>query len=233
MEIYNILVIKSVSKDTLKQIHDLFVNKIINQDYSKLFENEPVLVSALTAGQEKKVKEGKLDAEKHLDCGAIFDDECGAYNSFTENLGKEEVARKDMHTVRLVFDSKRPIDKLVKLISSAYKVVIYQEWEDVNGKEAGFQHFTNGRKEYPFHYGSKISLRLSKYARDYSNIEQRQKVTLEYLMDEYDLPNNPEQFNELYEGECDKYLTKSNLENLNASLESGDWEWFEKIVYSN
>jgi len=29
MEIYNILAVKSVSKETLKQIHDLFVNKII------------------------------------------------------------------------------------------------------------------------------------------------------------------------------------------------------------
>ena len=190
----------------------------------------PILASALTAGQEKKVKEGKFDAEKHLDCGAMFDDECGFDNTFEKNLGKDKNGKKELLTVTIAFDSKRIIDKLVKLISNAYKAVVYQEWENLIGKEAGYQHFMNGRKEWPYHYGTKISLRMDKYGRNY---DDREKVALEYLMDEYDITNDPEQFQDAYEGECDKYLTKENLSKLDDSLESGDWEWLKKIVFAD
>lgn len=230
MEIYNTLIIKSESKETLKKIHTLFVTKIINKDYTKLFEEDPILTSALTAGQQTKVKEGKFDAEKHLDCGAMFDDESGYDNTFDENLGKDTSGKKELLTVTIAFDSKRIIDKLVKLISKAYKVVIYQEWENLIGKEAGFQHFINGRKDWPYHYGTKISIRIDKYG---SNHDDREKVALEYLMDEYDITNDPEQFQDAYEGECNEHITKENLSKLDDSLESGDWEWLEKIVFAD
>ena len=229
MEISNTLIIKSESKETLKEIHKLFVTKIINKDYTKIFEETPLLANVLSADQQTKVKEGKLDAVKHLDCGAIFDDESGYDNSFDKNLGKEAISGK--HIVHIVFDSKRPIDKLVKLVSKAYQVVIYQEWEDLIGIEGGYQHFDNGRKEGPNHYGTKISMRISKDVIGSDNREeQKRKIVLNYLMDEYDIIYDPENFQDAYQGECDEYLNDEDLSKIDESLESGDWEWFEKIV---
>jgi hypothetical protein len=234
MEISNTLIIKSESEETLKKIHSLFITKIINKDYTKLFEEEPILASALTAAQQSKVKEGKFDAEEHLDCGAMFDDESGYDNSFEKNLGKEAtIGERKLHTVYIVFDSKRLIDKLVKLVSKAYQVVIYQEWEDLNGIEGGYQQFVNGRKEGPDHYGTKISMRISRDVIGISNREeQKQKIVMNYLMDEYDIIYDPENFQDAYQGECDEYLNEEDLSNINESIESGDWEWFEKIVFS-
>jgi hypothetical protein len=237
MEISNTLIIKSESEETLKKIHSLFVNKIINKDYSDLFAQEPTLVSALTAGQQEKVRAGKLSAGDYLNCGAMFDDESGYDNSFEKNLG-EHIRGKfekniDLLTLNLTFDSKSIIDKLVKLVSKAYQVVIYQEWEDLNGLEAGFQHFMKGRKEWPYHYGTKVSMRISKYTVGSSNVlAQRRKITLEYLLDEYNIIYEPENFHEMYQGECDEYLDEEDLSKIEESLESDDWEWFEKIVFS-
>lgn len=234
MEISNTLIIKSESEETLKKIHSLFITKIINKDYTKLFEEEPILASALTAAQQKKANEGKFDAEKYLDCGTMFDDESRYDNSFDKNLGKEKKKFvKELLTLTIAFDSKRIIDKIVKLVSKAYQVVIYQEWEDLNGIEAGFQHFMKGRKEWPYHYGSKVSMRISKdYVPPYNFPEQARKITLEYLLDEYNIIYDPEKFQDAYQGECDKYLKEEDLSKIDESLESGDWEWFEKIVFS-
>lgn len=234
MEISNTLIIKSESEETLKKIHSLFVTKIINKDYTKLFEEEPILASALTAAQQSKVKEGKFDAEEYLDCGTMFDDESGYDNSFEKNLGKEATrGERKLHTVYIVFDSKRLIDKLVKLVSKAYQVVIYQEWEDLIGIEGGYQQFENGRKEGPDHYGTKISMRISRDVIGINNREeQKQKIVMNYLMDEYNIIYDPENFQDGYQGECDEYLNEEDLSKINESLESGDWEWFEKIVFS-
>jgi uncharacterized protein YajQ (UPF0234 family) len=59
MEISNYLKVTSKSEETLKEIHNIFVEKIINKDWSKLFEEVPTLVNVLTEGQQKKVREGR------------------------------------------------------------------------------------------------------------------------------------------------------------------------------
>lgn len=240
MEFYNTLIIKSESKEILKKIHKLFINKIINKDLSRLFLEEPILASALTLAQVKKLKEGKFNTEKHLNCGSIFADEPEINNTLDTILRKETKSKQELFTITISFDSEKIIDNLVKLISKTYKVVIYQEWESLTDKNAGYQHYINGKKDWPYHYGTKISLRIDKSSyifkddRGFTKVDAKKgvKISLKYLMDEYDITNDPMYFKDAYEGECDNYLKKENLDKINDSLESGNWEWLEKIVFT-
>jgi uncharacterized protein (TIGR02145 family) len=162
MEISNYLKVTSKSEETLKEIHNIFVEKIINKDWSKLFEEVPTLVNVLTEGQQKKVREGRLDPRVYCDCGILFDDESGIDNSYDSNFFKKTQNKNELFTVAIYFDSKSFVDRLIKLFSKAYKVTIYHEYENLVGDDAGYHTFRNGVKLDDRHYGTKISVKRAK-----------------------------------------------------------------------